>query len=43
VERARSSNLRVLAWTVNEPAHVDALRALGVDTVITDAIDVIVP
>jgi glycerophosphoryl diester phosphodiesterase len=43
VDRARASNLRVLAWTVNEPAHVDALRALGVDTMITDAIDVIVP
>jgi glycerophosphoryl diester phosphodiesterase len=43
VQRARAANLRVLAWTVNELPRVDALRALGVDTVITDAVDVIVP
>ena len=43
VQRARAANLRVLAWTVNETARVDALRAIGVDTVITDAVDVIVP
>jgi glycerophosphoryl diester phosphodiesterase len=43
VQRTRAANLRVLAWTVNEPTQVDALRALGIDTVITDAVDVISP
>lgn len=41
VEHARKASLHVLAWTVNEPARAQELRALGVDTVITDAIDII--
>jgi glycerophosphoryl diester phosphodiesterase len=43
VQRARKADLRVLAWTVNERARVDALHALGIATVITDAVDVISP
>jgi glycerophosphoryl diester phosphodiesterase len=41
IDAARKAALHVLAWTVNEPARVEALRSLGVDTVITDAIDLI--
>jgi glycerophosphoryl diester phosphodiesterase len=43
VSRAHSAGLRVVAWTVNEPGRVKELRALGVDTTITDAIDLISP
>jgi glycerophosphoryl diester phosphodiesterase len=35
--------LRVLAWTPNDVARIAALRALGVDGVITDAVDVVRP
>jgi glycerophosphoryl diester phosphodiesterase len=41
VATARKAGLRVVAWTVNDPARAVELRSLGVDTVITDAIDVI--
>jgi glycerophosphoryl diester phosphodiesterase len=43
IEDARNASLRVLAWTVNDPARIAELRSLGVDTIITDAIDVISP
>jgi len=39
----KAAGLHLLAWTVNERASVDRLRALGVDTIITDAVDVIAP
>lgn len=32
---------RVATWTVNDPARADELAAFGVDTIITDAVDVI--
>jgi glycerophosphoryl diester phosphodiesterase len=40
---ARGMGLRVLAWTPNDVARIAALRALGVDGVITDAVDVVRP
>jgi glycerophosphoryl diester phosphodiesterase len=36
VERAHSAGLAVNAWTVNAPDDLQAMVALGVDTVITD-------
>jgi glycerophosphoryl diester phosphodiesterase len=36
VERAHARGNRVFVWTVNEPADVDFVRDLGVDTIITD-------
>ncbi len=36
VERAHALGLRVLVWTPNEPADIEAAVALGVDGVITD-------
>jgi glycerophosphoryl diester phosphodiesterase len=39
----RAAGLRVLAWTVNDPVRAHELRTLGVDVVITDAVDVIAP
>ena len=36
VERAHARGNYVYVWTVNEPDEVDFVRALGVDTVITD-------
>ncbi len=41
VEGAHREGFRVCAWTVNDPARVAQLGAWGVDTIITDAIDVI--
>lgn len=43
VARARASGLRVLAYTVNDPARAATLRGWGVDCVITDAVDTIRP
>jgi glycerophosphoryl diester phosphodiesterase len=43
VADARAAGLRVATWTVNEPARATALLGWGVDTVITDAVDVIDP
>ncbi len=37
VERLRRAGLRVVAWTVNDPARAEALVALGVEWIITDA------
>ena len=37
VERLLRAGLRVAAWTVNDPARADALVALGVAWIITDA------
>lgn len=33
------AGLRVVTWTVNDPARADELLAWGVDTLITDAVD----
>jgi glycerophosphoryl diester phosphodiesterase len=43
IKRARDAKLRVVAWTVNDATRMEELRALGIDTIITDAIDVIGP
>jgi glycerophosphoryl diester phosphodiesterase len=37
VERLLRAGLRVAAWTVNDPARADALEALGVSWIISDA------
>ncbi|MDT4895147.1 MAG: glycerophosphoryl diester phosphodiesterase [Acidobacteriota bacterium] len=36
VDKAHSLNLKVHAWTVNEPQEMERMRALGVDGIITD-------
>jgi glycerophosphoryl diester phosphodiesterase len=43
VTEAHRAGLRVLAWTPNDPARIAALRALGLDGVITDAVDTVRP
>jgi len=43
VDELRAGGMRIAAWTANEPARVADLLAWGVDTVITDAVDVIPP
>ena len=43
IGHARKAGLHVIAWTVNDPSRAAGLHSLGVDTVITDAIDVISP
>ena len=43
VSQAHRAGLRVLAWTPNDPARISALRALGLDGVITDAVDTVRP
>ena len=40
-DRFRAAGLRIVAWTVNDPARVAELLGWGVDTVITDAVDAI--
>lgn len=41
VREAHAAGLRVAAWTVNDAERAAELAAWGVDTVITDAVDVI--
>lgn len=43
VEEFHATGLRVATWTANDPARVADLLAWSVDTVITDAVDVIPP
>src|SRR5665213_1016863 len=43
VQRAHAAGFRVACWTPNDVARVAELQAMGVDTVITDAIDSIAP
>ena len=43
VDAAHHAGLAVLAWTVNDPARVAVLVEWGVDTIITDAVDVVRP
>ncbi len=39
ITRAHAAGLRVLSYTVNEPAAAQHLRAAGIDGLITDALD----
>ena len=41
VERAHALGLRVVPWTVNEPAHMERLLGFNVDGMITDRPDVL--
>ncbi len=43
VDEFHAAGMRVATWTVNEPASVADFLAWGVDTVISDAVDVISP
>ncbi|HEX4883837.1 MAG TPA: glycerophosphodiester phosphodiesterase [Casimicrobiaceae bacterium] len=43
VDAAHAAGLAVATWTVNDPARARALVAMGVDTIITDAVDVLDP
>jgi glycerophosphoryl diester phosphodiesterase len=43
VARAHAERLRVLCYTVNDPARAALLRGWGVDCVITDAVDLLRP
>ncbi len=43
VDAAHAAGLAVAAWTVNDPSRARDLVALGVDTIITDAVDVLDP
>ena len=43
VDEIHAAGLRIATWTVNDPARAADLLAWGVDTVITDAVDVIAP
>jgi glycerophosphoryl diester phosphodiesterase len=36
VAQARHADLQVVTWTINEPAHMRALIATGVDGIMTD-------
>ena len=39
VARLHAAGMRALAYTVNDPAEVQRLCALGIDSIITDAVD----
>jgi glycerophosphoryl diester phosphodiesterase len=43
VRTLHHDGLRVLAYTVNDPVRAETLLALGVDGLITDAVDRFVP
>jgi len=43
LRETRRAGLRVATWTVNDPHRAAELASWGVDTIITDAIDVIAP
>lgn len=43
VDEFHAAGLRIAAWTVNDPKRAGKLLDWGVDTVITDAVDVIAP
>ena len=43
VRDLRGAGLRIATWTVNDAARVAELARWGVDTIITDAVDVIAP
>ena len=39
VQRLHGAGMRALVYTVNAPAHLAAVRAAGVDGVITDEVE----
>lgn len=43
VAQLRGAGLRALCYTVNEPSRAEQLLALGIDGIITDAVDVFAP
>ena len=43
IDEFHDMGLRIATWTVNDPARAAELLAWGVDTLITDAVDVIPP
>ena len=43
VKEAQALGLKVLVWTVNEPAHMGRIVDLGVDGLITDRADLAMP
>lgn len=43
LQQAHTTGLRVVCYTVNDPLVAQRLQALGVDGLITDAVDVFVP
>jgi len=43
VDEIHDAGLRIATWTCNDPARAADLLAWGVDTLITDAVDVIAP
>ena len=43
VQDVHAAGFRLAAWTVNDPARATELLAWGVDTIITDALDLIRP
>lgn len=43
VASAREAGLRVATWTANDPPRVAELAGWGVDTIITDAVDILDP
>jgi len=43
VDRAHAAGLAVATWTVNDPAQAREFARWGVDTIITDAVDLIDP
>ena len=41
VERAHAAGFRVACYTPNDPPRIAEMQAIGVDTVITDAVDIV--
>jgi glycerophosphoryl diester phosphodiesterase len=41
VEKAHAMNMKVVAWTINEPADAMRLKSMGVDAIVTDYPDAI--
>ena len=41
VKEAQALGIRVLAWTVNEPAQITRVMDLGVDGIVTDRPDLV--
>ncbi|MEO8836582.1 MAG: glycerophosphodiester phosphodiesterase family protein [Caldimonas sp.] len=39
VDRLHAAGMRALVYTVNDPAEVQRLCALGIDGIVTDAVD----
>ena len=43
IQRCHELGMRVIPWTVNDPARMRELMALGVDGLITDTPDLALP